>query len=67
MFTPNFAKVGQALQKLKRGNAKMHTDAAMTSEDRDFFFRKTRSLKIFFFFALPYCEPNKVQIQGYSK
>ena len=46
MFTPNIAKVGQALQKLKRGNAKMHTDAVMTSEARGFFFRKTRRLKI---------------------
>jgi hypothetical protein len=40
MFTPNFEKFGQALQKLKRGNAKMHTDAVMTSEARVFFFQE---------------------------
>jgi len=48
MFTPNFAKFGQALQKLKRENAKMHTDAVMTSEACSFFLRKKRSLKYVF-------------------
>ena len=43
MSTPNFAKFSQALQKLERWKAKMHTDAVMTTEARSVLFGKKKS------------------------